>query len=57
MALLLDRRGGNVPITKGVLEAAAGNRKSGKEIMALLLDRRAGDILITKGVINLAKVP
>jgi hypothetical protein len=24
MALLLDRRGGDVPITKGVVEAAAG---------------------------------
>ena len=38
MALLLDRRGGDVPITKGVVQAAVGNLMGGKEVMALLLD-------------------
>jgi len=51
MALLLDRRGGDVLITKGAVKAAAGNGRSGKEIMALLLDRRGGDAPITEGVV------
>jgi len=38
MTLLLNQRGGNVPITKGVVEAAVGNRESGKEIITLLLN-------------------
>jgi tetratricopeptide (TPR) repeat protein len=49
-----DRRGGNVQITERVVEAAAGNRGSGKEIMALLLDQRGGDAPITKGVVEAA---
>ena len=54
MTLLLNQRGGDVPITKGVVEAAAGNRESGKEIMTLLLDRRGGDVPITEGVVEAA---
>ena len=50
MTLLLDRRGGDVPITEGVVKAAAGNCWSRKEIMALLLDRRGGDAP-TEGVV------
>ena len=37
MTLLLDRRGGDVPITEGVVQAAAGNNRSGQEMMTLLL--------------------
>ena len=33
MALLLDRQGGQIPIAEVVIEAAAGNRGHGKDIM------------------------
>ena len=36
MRLLLDRRGGDVPITEGVVEAAAGNGGSGKRTSDLI---------------------
>jgi hypothetical protein len=36
--LLLNRRGGDVPITEGVVEAAAENKDSSKEVITLLLD-------------------
>ena len=54
MTLLLDRRGGNVPITEEVVMAVAGNRGNGKEIITLLLDRRGGDVLITKEIVKAA---
>jgi len=38
LILLLDLRRDNVLITKGVVKAAVGNRRGGKEIMALLLN-------------------
>ena len=37
MALLLDRRGGDIQITEEVLKATAGNLY-GNEVMALLLN-------------------
>jgi predicted phosphatase len=40
IASLLDQRGCQVKITAQVVEAAAKNKKSGKEIMTLLLDQR-----------------
>lgn len=43
MTLLLDRRGDDVHITEGVVQAAAKNSGSGNEIMTLLLDRRGDD--------------
>jgi hypothetical protein len=43
MALLLNRRAGDAPITKRVVEAAARNWGSGKEIVAILLNQRGGD--------------
>ena len=43
MTLLLDRRGGDVPITERVVKAAAGNEEYGKGIITLLLDQRGGD--------------
>jgi hypothetical protein len=50
MALLLDQRGDEVPITQEVVVAAAGNR-NGKDIIALLLDRRGDKIQITQEVV------
>jgi hypothetical protein len=44
----------DVPITEGVVKAAAGYYGSGREVMTLLLDRRWGDDLITEGVIRAA---
>src|SRR5436190_11719902 len=38
MMLLLDQRGTDVQITEEVVEAAAGNGGSGKEVMTLLLN-------------------
>jgi hypothetical protein len=52
ITLLLDRRGGDVPITKGVVKDII--RGFGKEIITLLLDRRGGDVPITKGVVKAA---
>ena len=48
MTLLLDRRGGDIPITERVVKAAAGNER-GKGIMTLLLNQRGGDVPITDG--------
>jgi hypothetical protein len=41
-------------ITEDVVKAAAGNWKSGTEIMRLLLDRRGADIQITEDVVKAA---
>jgi hypothetical protein len=38
MALLLERRGDEVKITDEVVKAAAGNKRSGGEVMTLLLE-------------------
>jgi hypothetical protein len=54
MALLLDRRGDQITITKEVVKAAAGNSQSGKEVMALLLDRRGDQVAITEEVVKAA---
>ncbi|KAI4157359.1 MAG: hypothetical protein LQ342_008341 [Letrouitia transgressa] len=54
MTLLLDRRGADVQITEGVVQAAAGNDGSGKEIITLLLDRRGADIQIIEKVVQAA---
>jgi hypothetical protein len=40
MELLLRQRGGEVKITEEVVKAAAGNWKSGKEVMALLYEKQ-----------------
>ncbi|KAL8907434.1 MAG: hypothetical protein Q9207_001404 [Kuettlingeria erythrocarpa] len=50
MELLLDRRGADIQITEAVVQAAAGNWGSGKEVITLLLDRRGADIQITEAV-------
>jgi hypothetical protein len=36
MALLLARQGGQIPITEGVVKAAAGNEWEGRELITLL---------------------
>ena len=54
MALLLDRRGDQIRITKDVVKAAASNGGNGKEVMALLLDRRGDQIQITGDVVRAA---
>jgi hypothetical protein len=50
MALLLDRRRDDVPITQEVVVAAARNY-NGKEIMALLLDKRGDEVQVTQEVV------
>ena len=54
MALLLDRRGDEIPITGGVVKAAAENCYKGKDLITLLLDRRGNDIPITEEVVMAA---
>ncbi|KAH6712614.1 hypothetical protein BKA61DRAFT_486264, partial [Leptodontidium sp. MPI-SDFR-AT-0119] len=49
---LLERRADNIQITEEVVEAATGNKRSGKEVMTLLLERRGDDIQITKKVVE-----
>jgi len=51
MALLLDRRGNEIKITKKVVIAVARNRYSSKKLMALLLDRRGNEVKITEEVV------
>ncbi|KAH8653142.1 hypothetical protein BGZ60DRAFT_533332 [Tricladium varicosporioides] len=41
-------------IAEEVLKAAAGNEKSGKELMRLLLEQRGTDVVITEGVLKAA---
>ncbi|KFZ01163.1 hypothetical protein V500_00867 [Pseudogymnoascus sp. VKM F-4518 (FW-2643)] len=55
MELLLDCRGDDVVITEEVIKAAAGNSRSGAELMGLLLDRRGDDVVITDEVIKAAE--
>lgn len=38
MSLLLEQRGDEIKIAEEVVKAAAGNERSGKEVMSLLLD-------------------
>jgi hypothetical protein len=52
--LLLKERGGNVLITKEVVKAAAGNKRSRKEVIMLLLKKRGGSVLITEEVVKAA---
>ncbi|CAJ2505556.1 Uu.00g129500.m01.CDS01 [Anthostomella pinea] len=54
MALLLDQRGDEVPVTEEVVKAAAGNEENGMEVMALLLDRRGDKVSITEEVVRAA---
>ena len=42
--LLLERRGDEIQITEGVVEAVAGNEWSGKEVIMLLLKRRGDEV-------------
>ncbi len=51
VSILLDLGG---KVTTLVVKAAAGNYKSGKELMALLLDRQADDIIITADIVEIA---
>ncbi|CAJ2508306.1 Uu.00g094920.m01.CDS01 [Anthostomella pinea] len=50
MALLLDQRGKDVPITEAVISTIA--QSFNKEVMALLLDRRGKDVPITEVVVS-----
>ncbi|KAF2195107.1 hypothetical protein K469DRAFT_544121, partial [Zopfia rhizophila CBS 207.26] len=43
-----EQRWDKAQITKKVVKAAAGNNRSGKDVMTLLLDRRGADVQITK---------
>jgi ankyrin repeat protein len=45
-ALLLERLGDQIQVTKGVIKAAAGNGRKGKELMALLLGHLGRQIQI-----------
>lgn len=44
MTLLLEKQGADVVITEEVVQAAAGNRGNGKEVMTLLLEKRGADV-------------
>jgi formylmethanofuran dehydrogenase subunit D len=52
MALLLEQRGDEVKITEEVVKAAAGNWRSGKEVIALLLDQRSDRIIVTPQLVQ-----
>ncbi|KAF1835672.1 hypothetical protein BDW02DRAFT_597040 [Decorospora gaudefroyi] len=54
MALLLKQRGDEVKITEEVVQAAAGNWDSGKEVMTLLLEQRGDEVKITEKVVRAA---
>src|SRR5438046_6678624 len=51
MTLLLDRRRGEIKITKGVVEAARWNSRSGREVMIFLLKQRGKEVNITEEVV------
>jgi hypothetical protein len=51
---LLDRRGDEVKITSGIVQAAAGRGPSGADIMTLLLDERGHEVEITQAVVQAA---
>ncbi|KFY32484.1 hypothetical protein V493_00153, partial [Pseudogymnoascus sp. VKM F-4281 (FW-2241)] len=53
-AILVLLTYGFTKITDDVVKAAAGNWRSGKEVMALLLDRRGDDVHITDDVVKAA---
>lgn len=54
MALLLEQHGSDVIITEGVIKAAAGNTKSGKQMMWLLLSHQGSELRITEEVVRAA---
>jgi hypothetical protein len=54
MENLLNYQGGRLKVTEEVVKAAAGNAKSGKQVMKLLLDRRGDEVKITEEVVNAA---
>jgi hypothetical protein len=52
--VLFDRRGNDILVTEEVVKAAAGNEKSGKEVMMLLFKQRGDGILVTEEVVKAA---
>ncbi|KAF2186451.1 HET-domain-containing protein [Zopfia rhizophila CBS 207.26] len=54
VASFLKRRGDEVAITKEVVKAAAGNTRSGKEVMTILLEQRGGEVKVTEEVVEAA---
>jgi endonuclease/exonuclease/phosphatase family metal-dependent hydrolase len=50
---LLKEKGANVVITKEVVKAAAGNRKSREAVIKLLLEQRGADVVISKEVVKI----
>ncbi|KAI2634056.1 hypothetical protein GGS21DRAFT_543965 [Xylaria nigripes] len=54
MAAILDMRGNDFKITPAVVEAAAGNKSHGEEIIRLLLDERGNEFKITPAVVEAA---
>jgi tetratricopeptide (TPR) repeat protein len=55
MRLLLEKKGADVQITEGVVEAAAENRRRGKDVMTVLL-QEGGEIQVTEeAVIQIAR--
>ncbi|KAF2179132.1 hypothetical protein K469DRAFT_521781, partial [Zopfia rhizophila CBS 207.26] len=47
LKVLLNKHRNEIEITKGVIEAAAGNSSSGKEVIALLLDPAVNRVVVT----------
>ena len=54
ITLLLDLKRDNVPVTKYVVKAAAGNESSGKEVMEILFTQRGDEVEITEAVVSAA---
>jgi hypothetical protein len=50
----LRRRCLEVPLSTNIIEAAAGNKENGREIMSLLLRDRGEEFMVTEGVIEAA---
>jgi hypothetical protein len=54
MGILLQQQGSAVKVTKEVVKAAAGNEKSGKEVLDLLLQQRGNEVKVTEEVVKAA---
>jgi hypothetical protein len=52
--VLLDKCGADITITEEIVKAAAGNWRSGREVMTIRLDRHGADFAITEEVVKAA---
>jgi hypothetical protein len=54
MALLLDQRGSEVPITDALIEAAMSNECHAVEMIMLLLDKQESNVTLTEAIVRAA---